>query len=90
MRDALQGDDSREMVLRDMSDRYHDALETLRESRERAADAALAAARRIEKEAELEAQWDAPEGFGDDTWNQDDDDWDSDDDYELENAEYDY
>ena len=89
MTDAIQGDETQDMVLRDMSDRYHDALEALRAARERAADAARAAAVRIEAEAELEAQWDAPEGFGDENWEEEEDEWDSDGDYEQV-GEYDY
>ena len=85
---AIQGDESQEMVLRDMSERYHHALEALRESRERAAEAAKAAAARIEAQAEYEAQWDAPD-LGDELWDEEEDEWDSDADYEQD-GNYDY
>lgn len=89
MTDAIQGNEAQDMLLRDMSDRYHDALDALRAARERAVEAARTAAARIEADAELEAQWDAPQGLGDERWDEDDD-WDSDADYEQEDAEYDY
>ena len=88
MTDAIQGDESQDIVLRDMSERYHDALDALRAARERAAEAASAAAARIEAEAEYEAQWDAPD-LGDEVWDEEEEGWDSDADYEQD-GEYDY
>lgn len=85
---AIQGDESQDMVLRDMSERYHDALEALRASRERAAEAAKAAAARMEAQADYEAQWDAPD-LGDESWDEEEEEWDSDADYEQD-GEYDY
>lgn len=88
MTDAIQGDESQDILLRDMSERYHEALEALRAARERAAEAASAAAARIEAQAEYEAQWDAPD-LGDELWDEEEEEWDSDADYEQD-GEYDY
>jgi Leucine Rich repeat len=94
---AIQGDENHEDGLKEMSERYMDALEVLRESRERAMVAAKTAAARIQAEKDRESQWDAPQTFSDDPWEQDgwaeaeqQDEWDSDADYEQDNEEEDY
>lgn len=81
MTEALEGNKLQGMVLRDMAERHIDALEKLRDARERAAEAAEVTLARVKAEKESEAQWDAPE-FGTD--DDDDDEWDSDADYEQE------
>ncbi|CAB9510287.1 NACHT domain [Seminavis robusta] len=90
MTEAIEGDETQEDTLREMSDRYLDALEALREARERAIEAAKAAAARLQAEKDYESQWDVPDGFPDDPWEEDwreeeedfEDEWDSDADYE--------
>lgn len=90
MTGALQGEADSQSYLREMSDRYLDALDALQTARERAAEATKAAAARIEAEAELEAQWDLPTGLDtNDAWGDEEEEWDSDADYEQED-EYDY
>lgn len=89
MIEAIQ-DDECDGYLREMSDRYLDALEAMKEARERAAEAARVAAARMQAEVDFESQWDPPAGFDDDdAWEEDDyDEWDSDADYEAEDEDY--
>jgi len=67
---ALNGDDDDQLA--DMAEVYLDALEVMREARQRALEASRMAAARAKAMAEREAEWAAPPpSFGDD----DDDDW---------------
>jgi len=75
MLSALHGDAYNEDLLREMAERHMDAIEVLRESRERASEAARAAATRMDA-------WDAPRGFEDEEF------WDSDADYDDEDESY--
>jgi hypothetical protein len=71
-----------------MADNYLEALEVIRESRERAAAAARMVAERMRAEAEMEESWGSPVAMQsrdyDDTWedNGGEDEWDSDADYD--------
>jgi hypothetical protein len=81
---ALHGDSGHEDLLREMADRHMEAMEALRESRARAAEASKAAAARVQAESRYEAAWDAPGSFED----EENEEWDSDADYDDEDESY--
>eukprot|EP00537_Pseudo-nitzschia_pungens_P010884 CAMPEP_0172389894 /NCGR_PEP_ID=MMETSP1061-20121228/6678_1 /TAXON_ID=37318 /ORGANISM="Pseudo-nitzschia pungens, Strain cf. pungens" /LENGTH=901 /DNA_ID=CAMNT_0013120141 /DNA_START=125 /DNA_END=2830 /DNA_ORIENTATION=- len=96
---ALHGEEGYDDQLADMAEVYLDALEVMREARERALKAAQMAAARAKAQAERESAWDAPmpgSRYSDDhgdVWSEDteDDRWDPSigDDYDR-NLEDDY
>mmetsp|Transcript_3395 Transcript_3395/g.9468 ORF Transcript_3395/g.9468 Transcript_3395/m.9468 type:complete len:698 (-) Transcript_3395:228-2321(-) len=96
---ALHGEEGYDDQLADMAEVYLDALEVMREARERALKAAQMAAARAKAQAEGESAWDAPmpgSRYSDDhgdVWSEDteDDRWDPSigDDYDR-NLEDDY
>lgn len=77
---ALSGDSKYESDLDTMAETYHEAMEALRIARQRAQEAAKAAAARMKAEAEMDAAWGAPIEMRDDY--DDDYQWDSDADYD--------
>jgi len=79
---ALHGDVMYKGRLREMADRYMDAMEAIQESRVRAARAADMSSARFREEPEFEARWDVPDGFVDV------DVKDSDADYEEDGEDY--
>ena len=74
---ALHGDKAHDDLLREMAERHQDALEALREARERAAYASAAVTAKVRARADAndqyEAQWDAPDIVDDQS-----EEWDSD------------
>jgi len=90
---ALHGED--EYRLRDMAERYMEAMEVIRRAQQRAAEAARMMAARREAETAFDQKWDAPpESFGaegaDDEDEPYEEEWDSDADYENEEEDDDY
>ena len=80
--DALNGGSGYNDQLSDMADSYLDALEILREARERALKATRMAAARARADAERESDWGSPPPDSrrhsrDDEVYRDDDEWDS-------------
>jgi hypothetical protein len=80
--DALNGGSGYDDQLSDMADSYLDALEILREARERALKATRIAAARAKADAERESDWGSPPPGSrrhsrDDGVYRDDDEWDS-------------
>ena len=75
--------------LSEMAERYLEAMEAIRAAKERALQAAEAAAARIKAEAEMEAAWGAPVDMGDIPDEDYENEWDSDADYENEEDGYD-
>ena len=57
---ALQGEEGYDDQLADMAEVYMDALEVMREARERALKASRMAAARVKAQAERESAWGAP------------------------------
>jgi hypothetical protein len=66
MTNALRGDKFLEIYLSEMAERHLEAMEALRFAREKAIQAAEAAAARVEAEARLEATWGSAAEVGDD------------------------
>lgn len=85
---ALSGDMDYESDLSEMAERYLEAMEALRISRQRSLEAAKAAAARMRAEAEMEAAWGAPVDMGDDDYGTGDG-YDEEDRWDL-NTDYDY
>ena len=97
---ALHGEEGYDDQLVDMAEVYLDALEVMREARERALKAARMAAARAKAQSERESGWGAPpppssrrnsDAYGG-VWSEDEDDWNDSitaDDYER-NLEEDY
>ena len=85
---ALSGDMKYESDLSEMAERYLEAMEALRISRQRSLEAAKAAAARMRAEAEMEAAWGAPVDMGDDDYGTGDG-YDEEDRWDL-NTDYDY
>jgi Leucine Rich repeat len=87
---ALQGNPHYDALLRDMAERYTDAMEALQESRVRALEAARAAEARYRAESEIESSWRNrnSQSAGRRMYSRDEPERDSDADYEDEEEEY--
>eukprot|EP00980_Cylindrotheca_fusiformis_P002708 scaffold627_cov125-Cylindrotheca_fusiformis.AAC.25 len=77
---ALGGDENYHETLVEMAERHMEAMEALRIARQRAFEAAKAAAKRMKAEAEMEGAWGRPVAMPE--YDEYDEKWDSDGDYD--------